>query len=125
MNLLNVKNLVLDRCQFSKSGYSFEFSGHIDGEYTHLKLSTSYCVSFSEDELIDSGKNFSVGAWDLVEKTVSDIIVNEDESTEENSILKLGFEGGGAVIICFGDLPPMDNLAILEDMQSKNWISIL
>lgn len=120
MNLSNLIGLTLDRCQFSKSGYSFEFSDNVDGIFRHFKLNTSFCVSFSKENLIDAEDSFSVGVWGLLENQVLDIQVDE-----ANSSIFISFGEQQVIVIWPGGLPVIDNLAILEDLTSSEWSPIL
>lgn len=115
MQKLELEDLVgsmLDRCQFSKSGYTFEFSNSVDGNCLRLKLHTSYFVAVGESSENDILENFSNAIWPFLERQVSRVRLDENAAT-----LKLKFDSG-IIKIWPGDLPFMDNLAILEDANT-------
>lgn len=119
MNLNLLKGLTFDRCQLSKSGYSFEFSDTTKGLHKHYKISTSYCVSFSEEELIDVEDKFSFGVWPLLERKVVEISV-----IREIPKMIIQFDTDGIIVIWPGELPVIDNLVIVEDLVSNQWSPI-
>ena len=119
MDLHSLIGFVLEGCRFSKSSYTFEFSGLLDGRHLTLSASTAYSVSAIGDAKVDLCEGFSRAAWPLLERRLVRI-----EADAEACEIRFEFgEGQGFAVWSEGD--PIDNLLLVRDGGSGDWFTVL
>lgn len=117
MKLEDLKGFWILSCTFSKSSYSFDFCGSLNGQHKTFVLSTSYCFSLTGEKRRDARENFSAKVWDCMECGVVDVTLREMGAYAEATFL---FENGNGFVI-WSDEPLDDNLLIWRDQFSEDW----
>lgn len=119
MDIQSLVGLTLESCRFSKSSYTFEFSGLLDGGHVTLLVSTAFSVSAVGGAKVDACAEFSKLVWSLLERQV--IHVETDAKTFE-ARFEFGEDSGFTV---WSDGPPIDNLLLVRDSDSGRWFPVL
>ncbi len=117
MNINCLEEFILLGCWFSKSSYEFEFLGKIEDKPRTFRLCTSYSFTTSRLADKDSLENFSIEIWDMLEKKLVSIDINENT---EKICVTFNFENDQFFIV-WANLPAEDNLFILHDRNSGEW----
>ena len=119
MDIQSLVGFVLESCRFSRSSYTFEFSGRLDGRHVSLLVSTSFSVSAFGEERVDACSRLSLFAWPLLEREVMGVQVNEQT-------FEVRFDlGEGRGFMVWSDAPPVDNLLLVSDGSSGDWVPVL
>ena len=119
MNIQSLVGFRLEGCRVSKSSYTFEFSGLLDGEHVTLFVSTSYSVSVDGGSRVDICEDFSRGVWPLLERQLLRIEVDAEA-------IKAHFEfADGHGFMVWTDSPPVDNLLLVSERASGAWFPVL
>lgn len=121
MDLNNLASFTLEGCRFSKSSYTFEFSGQLDGKFRTFLVSTPYNLSLPDSDRRDVEKNFSSAVWDMIEQSLESAIV-VDGGGEMPTII-FNFDDGSSFEI-WTDEPLIDNMLILTDAESGDWFPV-
>ena len=120
MDINSLASFTLEGCRFSKSSYTFEFSGQLDGKFRTFLVSTSYNLSLPNSDKIDVEKNFSSVVWNMIEQNLESAVVNNDR---EIPTILFNFENGSSFEI-WSDEPLIDNMLIVTDVESGDWFPV-
>lgn len=113
-----VVGLYLQSCRFSRSSYTFDFEGKIDGKFIGLLVSTAFSVSATQRPTVDLRDEFSRQMWPLLERQVVGVAVDEVAQ-------RVHFDfGDGLGFHVWYDCEPCDNLLLVEDRDGA-WFSVL
>lgn len=119
MNVQSLVGFVLESCRFSKSSYTFEFSGLLDGNQVTLLVSTAYSVAATGGAKVDLCDDFSRGVWRLLERHVVQI-----ETDSKAFEVRFKFVDGSGFTV-WSDDPLIDNLLLVSDSKSGDWFTVL
>jgi len=120
MNIQDLVGFTLDSCRFSKSSYTFEFSGRVNGEFRTFLVSTSYNFSLPGEKFSDACEKFSLDVWVFLEKKVTSIYVVDNERLSK---VVFNFEGSAQFII-WSEAPLIDNLLIITNQETGDWFPV-
>ena len=120
MDINSLVSFTLEGCRFSKSSYTFEFSGQLDGKFKTFLVSTSYNLSLPNSDRKDVEKNFSSVVWNMLEQNLASTVVNDDD---EIPTILFNFEDGSSFEI-WSNEPPIDNMLIVTDTESGDWFPV-
>lgn len=120
MDINSLASFTLEGCRFSKASYTFEFCGQLDGQFKTFLVSTSYSLSLPGTDRKDAEQNFSSIVWNMIERNLESVIVNNDGDIPA---ILFKFEGGCSFEI-WSDEPLMDNMLIVTDAESDDWFPV-
>lgn len=118
MNIRSLVGLTLDCVSFSRSSYTFLFSGKVEGESKRIELSTPNIVSENIGDN-DLESKFSEFIWPFLDCDVTDIAV-----IDESNLIVIQFSNTLQFSIWAED-PCIGNLAIITDKSTGEWGAIL
>lgn len=115
MSVSALRGLRLESCRFSRSTYTFEFCGKVDGNYKAWHVSTSYCFSDQVNNPSDACEDFSRQAWSFLEKKLQDVQLDREQGTSKATFTFCD----GSKFFVWADEPQSDNLLIVSELQTK------
>lgn len=119
MNIQSFIGFRLESCRFSRSSYTFELSGHLDGEFANWLIGTNGAVSVVGRAKVDVGEHISSCVWPFLEREITRIDVDEEH-------LEVIFDfGEGHRLRFWHDDVPTDNLLLASDRDGDAWFPIL
>ena len=120
MNIKIIIGFFLESCRFSKSSYTFEFSGRLNGVMRRFLVSTPYYFSTSTASFKnDSCDNFSREIWSMLEEQLEDIVIDD---RDEGSMAIFKFSGDKSFLI-WSDGPLVDNLILVTSPDDGSWFA--
>jgi hypothetical protein len=117
MKLEQLHRFSLMGCRFSKSTYSFELEGHLDGKFSSLLLSTTVNFSRGYEPDFDLCSQFSASIWDVFETKL--VLVSKFENSKCSGIA-LKFESGIDFCIWSDDVSDEELLRV-TNLKSREW----
>ncbi len=115
MDIESLFGLRLESCTFSRSTYTFEFCGKVDGVYKTLQVSTPYCFSNLPDSKSDACEDFSHQSWEFLEKELKNILLETAEETAKATFIFCD----GSKFFVWADEPQLDNLLIVSERHTS------
>ena len=119
MNIQSLVGFVLEGCRFSKSSYTFELSGTVEGQFSSVLASTAFGLTFGDGDRSDVCSDFSAEIWPMLELKIAKIEVRSDDFE-----VIFEFDGGGSFTI-WSDGPPADNLLLVSRTDGSSWFTVL
>ena len=111
---------ILEACRFSKSSYTFEFSGKHDEKFTTWLVSTSCNVSLSSDEKKDVEREFSTLLWEFLETKLNSFSIDD---SQHYLVIRFTFENFRGFDV-WANEPVMDNMLFVKDADAGDWFVV-
>lgn len=120
MDIQSLVGFTLEACRFSKSSYTFEFSGQNQGRHATVLLITAFSVAFGDGAGVDVCADFSRYAWPLLERELTRVDTNA-----ETFEARFEFGADDHAFVVWSDGPPADNLLLMRNSESGEWCTVL
>lgn len=121
MTMESLVGLTLERFTFSRSSYSLEFGGALEGgAYRRFEVATSsYLSSGQQSPLVDAEQGCSLLVWAFLECTLINVSVDAQAPSVEFT-----FENGGSLVL-WADVDCPDNLLVVKELGTDAWFTVL